>query len=383
MEIYFDNSATTRVLPQAVEAMALACSSIYGNPSSLHGKGLQAEKEMTRVRETLAGVLSCKAEEIYFTSGGTEANNWAILGSVRRRRRRGNHLITTKIEHSSVLKVFQLLEQEGYRVTYIDADSSGAVSVDQLQESLCPDTILVSAMYVNNETGVLQPIGEMGRAIKDFNPEIIFHVDAVQALGKQPLAIGRSAIDLMSVSAHKIHGPKGTGALFIRKGIPVDPLLLGGEQENRMRPGTENVPGIAGFGAALEEIPGWLGSVGQIGELKAKLVNILTRRFSDMVVNGNPEESVPNIVNLSFPGIKAEVLVHYLEQSGIFVSTGSACHSKSGEGSHVLAAMGIEGPRLEGAIRVSFSHFNTEEQVVLAADKLTGAVLDLQRLGIG
>lgn len=380
MEIYLDNSATTQVLPKAVSAMNLACSSIYGNPSSLHGKGLQAEKQLTKTREILADVLSCKADEFYFTSGGTEANNWAILGSVFKRSRRGKHLITTKIEHPSVLKVFQFLEQEGFQVTYLDADSNGVVSVDQLQSSLNADTVLVSVMYVNNETGAIQPIEAIGQAVEEFNSRIVFHVDAVQALGKLPLIVGKSPIDLMSLSSHKIHGPKGTGALFIRKGVAVGTLLLGGEQEKRKRPGTENVPGIAGFGAALEAVPRLLETSGKIASLREILVNTLSEQLPEMVVNGSAEHSVPHIVNLSFPGIKAEVLVHYLEQSGIFVSTGAACYSKSGDGSHVLAAMGIEGERLEGAIRVSFSHLNTEQDVAFVADKITEAVLDLQSL---
>lgn len=379
-EIYLDNSATTKVLPEAAEAMAEACSLYYGNPSSLHGKGLQAEKLVEEVRETLADVLGCRRDEIFFTSGGTESNNWAILGSIHRRRRRGKHVITTKVEHPSVLNVFKYLETRGYQVSYLEPDNFGIVQAEQIEAGLREDTVLVSVMYVNNETGAIQPVQEIGEVVKGFNSEIIFHVDAVQALGKLPLRLGKAPIDLLSLSAHKVHGPKGVGALFIRKGVGIDPLLFGGGQESRMRAGTENVPGIVGFGAALAKVPDWLEDTGHVAALKEHLLTCLKSKLPGMVVNGSLRQAVPNIVNLSFPGVKGEVLVHYLEQSGIYVSTGSACHSKSSEWSHVLAAMGIEGERLEGAIRVSFSHFNTREEVDLAAHKLVEAVQDLESL---
>jgi len=381
-EIYLDNSATTRVLPDAVEAMKEACSLFYGNPSSLHGKGLQAEKRVEGVRESLATILGCSTQELYFTSGGTESNNWAILGSLSRRSRRGRHCITTRIEHASVLNVFKHLESSGYQVSYLDADDSGVVDPEQLKSCLRDDTVLVSVMYVNNETGATQPVQEIGEVIKAFKSDIVFHVDGVQALGKLPLNVGKSCIDLMSFSAHKIHGPKGVGSLYIRKGAGIDPLFLGGEQERRMRAGTENVPGIVGFGAALSHIPNSLKETAHICALKEQLLTLLKERLPEMYVNGSVKNAVPHILNLSFPGVKGEVLVHYLEQSGIYISTGSACHSRSAEYSHVLAAMGIEGDRLEGAVRVSFSHFNTPEEVALAARKMAEAVKDLQSLKI-
>ena len=379
-EIYLDNSATTKVLPQVVEAMAEACSQCYGNPSSLHGKGIEAEKLVIQARDVLAGALGAKREEIYFTSGGTESNNWAILGCVHRRRRRGNHIITTKIEHPSVLKVFQFLESNGYEVSYLDSNKEGLVDLAQLKAMVREDTVLVSVMHVNNETGAIQPIEEIGQYLKEVNPRIAFHVDAVQSFGKIALHPVKSGIDLMSLSSHKIHGPKGVGALFIRKGLGMDPLLLGGEQENRMRAGTENVPGIVGFGAAVTQVSGWLRTMNQIASLKGEFLERLQRQVPGVLVNGSLDKAVPNIINLSFPGIKGEVLVHYLEQSHIYVSTGSACHSRSGKGSHVRAALGVDDARLEGAIRVSFSHFNTSEEIGWTADKLAEAVLDLQRL---
>lgn len=379
-EIYFDNSATTRVLPEAVEAMNEACEAVYGNPSSLHGKGLQGEKLVDFTREALAGILSCSSHELFFTSGGTESNNWAVLGCVNRRRHKGKHIITTKIEHSSVLKVFQHLESSGYDVSYLEVNSDGVVDIEQLKDLLRKDTVLVSVMYVNNETGVIQPISEIGGFLKEADPDVVFHVDAVQAFGKIPITPVELDIDLMSLSAHKIHGPKGVGVLFVRKGVGIAPLLLGGDQEDKMRAGTENVPGIAGLGAAVGYLPGWLQDTSRIESLKKQLVDSLVRRLPGVMVNGSLDKAVPHIVNLSFPGIKAEVLVHYLEQSGIYISTGSACHSRSGKGSHVLSAMGVRGPRLEGAVRISFSHLNTPGEIEYFADKITEAVTDLQSL---
>ncbi|HHX94600.1 MAG TPA: cysteine desulfurase [Clostridia bacterium] len=379
-EIYLDNSATTKIIPQAAEAMAEAGSLVYGNPSSLHGKGLEAEKLLKGTREILAENLSCTPEEIFFTSGGTESNNWAILGCLHRRRRRGKHIISTKIEHPSVLKVCQYLEEEGYQVTYLGTDSTGIIDLEELKETLREDTVLVSVMYVNNETGAIQPVEEIGRFLKEARRDIVFHVDAVQAFGKIPLNPAKAGIDLLSLSAHKIHGPKGVGALFISKGVAVDPLLRGGEQENGMRPGTENVPGIAAFGAAVKFIPKWLEESSRVYSLKEQLIKLLRQRVPEMVVNGSPDRAIPYIVNLSFPGIKGEVLVHYLEQYGIYVSTGSACHSRSGGSSHVLTALGLDKERLEGAIRVSFSYFNRPEEIEQAAGKIADAVIDLQSL---
>ena len=303
-EIYLDNSATTKIIPQAAEAMAEAGSLVYGNPSSLHGKGLEAEKLLKVTRESLAENLSCTPEEIFFTSGGTESNNWAILGCLHRRRRRGKHIISTKIEHPSVLKVCQYLEEEGYQVTYLGTDSTGIIDLEELKETLREDTVLVSVMYVNNETGAIQPVEEIGRFLKEARRDIVFHVDAVQAFGKIPLNPAKAGIDLLSLSAHKIHGPKGVGALFISKGVAVDPLLRGGEQENGMRPGTENVPGIAAFGAAVKFIPKWLEESSRVYSLKEQLIKLLRQRVPEMVVNGSPDRAIPYIVNLSFPGIK-------------------------------------------------------------------------------
>lgn len=381
-EIYLDNSATTRVIPEALEAMTDACTQDYGNPSSLHGKGHKAERILRKVREDVALVLSCRPEEVYFTSGGTEANNWAILGSANRHRRRGRHIVTSQIEHPSVINTCKYLENSGFEVTYVSVDSSGVVDPEEIQSSLGKDTILVSVMHVNNETGAIQPINEVGTLVKNYNEEIAFHVDAVQSFCKLDLDLEEGRIDLLSLSAHKLHGPKGTGALFIRRGKELPPFFMGGEQEQKLRAGTENVPGIAGFGAAIRAASEGFGRRHEhIGMLKKRFVEALKQKVPSMVVNGSLEQSVPHIVNLSFPGLKGEVLVHWLEQYDIFVSTGSACHSRGGQASHVLKAMGVDGKRLEGAIRVSFSEFNTLEEIDFAAVKLAAAVEDLSSLG--
>lgn len=379
-EIYLDNSATTKVIPEALEAVCAVCTQDYGNPSSLHGKGHSAEKVVRQTREDVASLLACRPEEVFFTSGGTESNNWAILGSALRRSRRGKHVITTKIEHPSVINTCKHLENIGFEVDYISVDSSGVVDLEELRSCLRNDTVLVSVMHVNNETGAIQPVESIGPLVKTFNQEIVFHVDGVQSFGKLPLDLEEAAVDLFSVSAHKLHGPKGTGALFIKRGTEITPLLWGGEQEQRLRAGTENVPGIAGFGAAVRWRASRSGAKEQIAVLKNHLIDKLQQQFPDMLVNGSLEKALPYIVNVSFPGLKGEVLVHTLEQYGIFVSTGSACHSRGGQASHVLEAMGVSPESREGAIRLSFSSFNTLEEVDFAADKLAEAVRDLYSL---
>lgn len=379
-EIYLDNSATTRVIPEAVEAMCTACTYDFGNPSSLHGKGHSAEKILKQTREDIAAEFGCRPEEVYFTSGGTESNNWAILGTARKRARRGRHIVITKIEHPSVLNVCKYLENNGFEVSYVPPGNSGMIDVEKLKDCIRQDTILVSVMHVNNETGVIQPIDQIGRLLKELNEEIVFHVDGVQSFGKLSLDLEGAHVDLLSVSAHKIHGPKGTGALFMRRGREAGPFLLGGEQEQQRRAGTENVPGIAGFGAAVRAAGSIYRSSEKVTILKERLLEGLKQRIPEVLVNGSPKGSIPYIMNLSIPGIKGEVLVHYLEQYNIFISTGSACHSRAGHASHVLEAMGVRGARLEGAVRISFSHFNTPEEIDYTVEKMALAVKDLYSL---
>lgn len=373
-EIYFDNSATTRVLPEVVAAMVQAMEKEYGNPSSLHGKGVAADRLLKEARHCIASLLGVSKEEIFFTSGGTEANNWAIIGAARQRQSRGRHLITTQIEHPSVLAAFEYLEQEGFQVTYLPVNGEGLISVTDLENALSQETILVSVMQVNNEVGTVQPIEEIGSLVKKLAPHALFHVDGVQAFGKLPIPIRRGEIDLLSLSAHKVHGPKGIGALYIRKGVVIAPFHVGGEQESMMRAGTENVPGIVGFGVAAQAIAQDHGKTGRLEELGIKLREGL-KSIKGCHVNGSLTESVPYIINTWFEGVdRGEVLVHMLEEKGLYVSTGSACHSRRDDPSHVLKAMGKKDEALYGAIRISLSPYNTGAEVEEAIEILKKTV---------
>ncbi|MEC9488310.1 MAG: cysteine desulfurase family protein [Halanaerobium sp.] len=388
-EIYLDNAATTRPRPEVIEAISRMLEIDYGNPSSPHRLGLAAERAVKKSRRQLARAIGAKEGEISFTSGGTEANNWALRMGSSLYSRFGKHLITSAIEHPSVLKTCQELEGAGYSVTYLPVDKDGRISINDLEAALQDDTILVSLMYVNNEVGSIQPVAEAGRLLerykdkkKDGNPYPLFHVDAVQALGKLPLDVKALAVDLMSFSSHKLYGPKGSGALYKRKGIPLPALLTGGEQEEELRSGTENVPGIAGFGKAVELAVAELWDAGEkMYSLKRQLTGKLRANLADVQINGpRPDDGVPHIINLSFPGLKAEVLVNALSDAGIFVSTRSACSTHRNNPSHVLKALGLKGERLESAIRLSFSPFNTTEEISFVADRMTGIITQLRKI---
>jgi len=371
------------VIPEAAEAMVEACCVKYGNPSSLHGKGIEAEKIIKETRERIAEFLNCSPDEIFFTSGGTEANNWALFKAAEKLKRFGKHIITTSIEHSSVLEPVKELERRGFEVSYLSPSKDGIISLEDLKKELRPDTILVSIMHANNETGSVQPIYEAAEIIKNSSDKALFHVDAVQSFGKININLKKEkGIDFLSVSAHKIHGPKGIGALFIRKGINISPYVYGGDQEGKMRAGTENVPGIAGFGAALKALKNNVEDhQKKIKGLKERFISGIKAGIQDVVINGPLDErALPNIVNVSVLGVKGEVLVHYLEQWGIYISTGSACHSRGGSVSHVLKAMGLKKEALESAVRVSFSAFNTEEEVDFAVEKFKEAAEELRDL---
>lgn len=381
-EIYLDNSATTRVLPPVAEAMQVMLMQEYGNPSSLHAKGVAAEKAVRRARKQVAQVLGAAPEEIFFTSGGTEANNWAVWGTVRQRKGRGKHVITTAIEHPSVLHVFQALQQEGFEVTFLPVDRQGLVDPDELKKALRTDTILVSIMHVNNEIGTVQPLDQLVRLVKEKKENIAFHVDAIQGFGKVSLNVKSCPVDLVTVSGHKINGPKGIGALYIRKGFTIKPLLVGGEQEANLRAGTENVPGIVGLGVAaqlaaerMERQPRMLLT------LKERLLKGINS-IPGVHINGpTGQQAAPHILNVWFDGIeKGEVLVHMLESKGVYVSTGSACHSRRAEPSHVLQAIGLRNEGLKGAIRISLSAENTAEEMDEAALRLEAAVKEMLNL---
>lgn len=355
-EIYLDNSATTRVCPEAAQKALEIMTECYGNPSSLHTMGFRAEQELNAARKTVAGALSALPEEITFTSGGTEANNLAIFGGSWARRQH-KRIVTTAIEHPSVLACMAQLEKEGWEVVYLRPDHFGRISPQQVEEAITPQTALVSMMAVNNEVGSILPIEAAARAIRRNKSRTLLHVDAVQAFGKLPLKPGKIGVDLMTISAHKIHGPKGAGALYIRKGVHIPPRTLGGGQEKNLRSGTEAMPAWCAFGAAVKALP-------PIGQEEAAIRTLWeTCRQGIAAIPGtviqSPEDGLPYILNFSCGGIKAETMLHFLEERGIYVSSGSAC--AKGKASHVLEAMELPKPQALSSIRVSFSRENTLE----------------------
>lgn len=378
--VYLDNSATTRISPEVTALMRQVMEVSFANPSSLHRLGLEAERVLHTARRILAGACGAREQEIIFTSGGTESNNLALKGAALRRVRRGRHLITTKIEHASVLQACRALEKQGCTVTFLEVNSCGLVDPEQVKAALRPDTVLVSVMHINNEVGAVQPVAEIGRLLKAKNSGIIFHVDAVQSLGKLPVHPAGWHADLVSFSAHKIHGPKGTGALYCREGLELEPLFHGGGQEKGVRPGTENVPGIAGFGAAvrLAELNREK-TLAAVAGLRQRLVQGILTQIPGTAING-PEAAAPHIISVFFPGLKGEVLLHALEERGIYVSTGSACHSRRPQPSHVLLAMGLPEKDIASTLRFSLSAENTMEEMDYTLEQLAETVAFLRVL---
>lgn len=364
MEIYFDNSATTPVFPVVRETMMRTLESDFGNPSSMHRKGMDAEHYVREAKARIARTLKVEEKEILFTSGGTESNNLAIMGVASAHSRQGKHLITTAIEHPSVSATMHHLEEQGYRVTYLPVDHEGRISLTDLENAITEETILVSVMMVNNEIGTREPIEEIGTLIKKKNPQTLFHVDAIQGYGKYQIRPKKWNIDLLSVSGHKIHGPKGVGFLYIRDKIKINPIVFGGEQQKGLRSGTENVPGIAGLGAAAEEIyRDHDARIEKLYRCKERMVNGL-QSLENVTVNGPaPREGAPHVVSASFAGIRSEVLLHALEERGIYVSAGSACASNHPGLSSTLIAIGLDSRLLDCTLRFSFSIFTTEEEV--------------------
>lgn len=380
MEVYLDNSATTRCFDEAAHLMHRIMCEDYGNPSSMHHKGVEAERYLRYARETLAGILKVNEKEILFTSGGTESDNIALIGTAMANHRRGRHLITTAVEHPAVLQPMAYLENQGFKVTYLPVDREGRISLHDLENAVRPDTILVSIMHTNNEIGSVQPIEAAGALIKSRNPRTLFHVDAVQGFGKYRIYPAKMHVDMMSVSGHKIHGPKGIGFLYIKDGSRVSPILYGGGQQKGMRSGTENVPGIAGMAKAAEIIYKDLDSE---RDRMYGLRDMLIRGVEDMdgiQVNGCPgREGAPHIVSLSVRGVRAEVLLHALEERGIYVSAGSACASNKPQTSATLKAIGIERDLLDSTVRFSFSVFTTEEEIRYTIQALSEVVPMLRR----
>lgn len=369
MEVYLDNSATTRVFPEVAELMTAIMCEDYGNPSSLHMKGVRAEQYIRNAKTTLAKILKVNERELLFTSGGTESDNLALVGCALANRRRGNHLITTQVEHPAILQTMHYLESQGFRVTYLPVDECGRVRVADLQREMTQDTILVSVMHTNNEIGAVQPIAEIGEMIKRMNPYTLFHVDAVQGFGKAKIFPKKMNIDLMSVSSHKIHGPKGMGLLYINDKVKIQPIIYGGGQQQNLRSGTENVPGAAGMARAAEILyTHYEKDVEHLYELKRRFIAGV-RQIEDVRINGLVEgdefgeQSAPHIVSVSFRGVRSEVLLHALEEVGIYVSAGSACSSHKPQPSATLRAIGVEKALLESTVRFSFSVFTTVEEI--------------------
>lgn len=383
MIVYLDNSATTKVDKSVAEAMMNMLTGDYGNPSSMHRLGVVAEKHIKDARRIIAKALHCKDKEIYFTSGGTEANNIAIRGIAEANRKRGKHIITSAIEHPAVLKTMEALRNKGYEITVIPVDDKGVLQMEAFEKALSDQTILVSLMHVNNEVGSIQPIERVVKAARKVNKDIKIHVDAVQSFCKIPIHLKRLDIDALSISAHKFHGPKGVGALFLRDGTNIFPMATGGGQEKGIRPGTENVPGIVGMAEAVTQItPHLKAHHKHVSALKERTFNGISETLNNIKLNsGLDQHGSPFVLNISFKGIRGEVLLHALEDEGVFVSTGSACSSNQNKTySHVLIAMGLDDACKEGAIRFSFSYQNTFEEIDYAVKCITEKVNELDQI---
>ena len=367
--IYLDNAATTRTAPEVVEAMLPYFTENYGNPGGIYSLGSAGRKAVNEARRILAGALGARQEEIYFTSGGTEADNWAVKAAAESRPGRGRHIVTTKIEHKAVLNACRYLEKQGFEVTYLDVDENGMVDPGRLKAALRPDTILISVMAANNEIGSIQPIGQIGAIARE--RDILFHTDAVQAFGQIPLDVEALKIDLLSASAHKLNGPKGVGMLYIRSGIELPAFVHGGAQERSRRAGTENVPGIVGFGAAVKRA---LGSMEERAERETQLRDHLIRRIESEIpfcrLNGHRSKRLPGNVSFSFSYVEGESVLIMLDMAGICASSGSACTSGSPDPSHVLLAIGLKHEEARGSLRLTLSGENTREELDTAVDSL-------------
>jgi len=369
--IYFDNSATTKPYEEVIELIARLMSEEFGNSSSLHVLGLRAERILEDTRDKLASTIKAKPEELVFTSGGTESVNMAIRGTAEVLKRSGNHILSSPVEHAASLESLKELERIGYQVEYLEVDEYGRILLDDLKAKLRKDTILVNIMAVNNELGTIEPVYEAAQIIKSNNKATVFHVDAVQAYGKIPVNTRDLNADLISFSSHKIHGPKGVGMLYMRKGTRIHPLIMGGGHERKLRSGTVNVPCIAGFGlAALIKTERMKEDQEKSGRIRDILIRELSASLSGKIRVNSPEDGVENILNISFKGIKSETLLHFLEMRDIYVSTGSACSSKKNAISHVLKAAKVPQQWAEGSIRFSFGSFNTEDEAVIVADAI-------------
>ncbi len=380
MEVYLDNSATTKAYESVGDVVRQVMCGDYGNPSSMHKKGVDAERYIKEAKESLAKIMKVQEKEIFFTSGGTESDNLALIGAARANHRAGKHLITSSIEHPAILNTMHYLEEEGYRVTFLPVDQYGRIKLDALKEALCEETILVSIMYVNNEIGSVQPIEEAVSIVKAYNKNILFHVDAVQGFGKYRIFPKKMKIDMLSISGHKIHGPKGVGAIYIDEKVKIKPIVFGGEQQKNIRSGTENVPGIAGLSAASKEIYRDLDKkVAHMRALKEYFIENVTKIENTTIHGLYDETSAPHIVSVGFAGIRSEVLLHALEDRGIYVSSGSACASNHPQISGVLRGIGAKNEYLDSTLRFSMSEFTTKEEIDYTLETLYNLIPMLRR----
>lgn len=371
MEAYLDNSATTKVYDEVTDLMVEVMRIDYGNPSAMHLKGVDAENYIKTAAKQVSDVLKVDSKEILFTSGGTESNNLAIIGTAMANRRAGNHIITTSVEHASVLQTMAFLENQGFEVTYLPVNKQGVIDLKDLEDAITENTILVSVMYVNNEVGSVMPVKEIGELVKSKNKNIICHVDAIQAFGKYEIHPRKLKIDLLSVSGHKIHGPKGVGFLYIKDKTKINPIIFGGGQQKNMRSGTENVPGIVGIGKATEMIYNGLeDKINHLYELKDYMIDELKKIENVKVHSSKGKNVAPQIVNVSFIGVRSEVLLHSLEMKNVFVSAGSACNNNKNARSNTLKQMGCSTEEVESAIRFSFQLDTTKEEIDYALDTI-------------
>ena len=377
--IYMDNSATTPVKKEVLDEMLPYFSEMYGNPSSVYSLGSRSKVAVEDAREKVAKAIGANSKEIFFTAGGSEADNWALKGIAYRNRDKGNHIITTKIEHHGILHTCEYLEKQGFKVTYLDVDEYGVVNLDQLRDSITDETILISIMFANNEIGTIQPIKEIGEIAKEKG--IYFHTDAVQAIGHIDIDVEELNIDLLSMSAHKFYGPKGVGALYIRRGVKIDSLVSGGAQERNRRAGTENVPGIVGMGKAIELAYENLEENNEkLIKLRNRLIEKIFENIDHVRLNGHPTKRLPGNANICFEFIEGESLLLSLDMEGIAASSGSACTSGTLDPSHVLLAIGLPHEIAHGSLRLSLGDFNTEDEVDYVVEKLVEIVARLRAM---
>lgn len=375
--IYLDNAATTKCAPQAVEAMLPYFSEKYGNASSVYGLGSESKKAVDHARQIIADSLHCTPQEIYFTTGGSESDNWALIATAEANEKKGKHIITTKIEHHAILHTCEYLEKRGFEITYLPVDKDGLISIEDLKNAIRPDTILISVMFANNEIGTIQPMEEIGSIAKEKG--ILFHTDAVQAYGHVPIDVEELHLDFLSASGHKLNGPKGVGFLYIRKTVRIGAYLHGGAQERGRRAGTENVPGIVGLGVAVElAMKNMEENMAKETQLRDYLISQMEKNFINCKLNGSRTKRLPNNVNFSFPFIEGESMLIMLDMKGICASSGSACTSGSLDPSHVLLAIGLPHELAHGSLRLTLSHENTQEEMDTVVNELKKIVERLQ-----